>query len=93
VAAVFGDEHGVHSQNAAAMQGLLVLRLQDQCAVQLDPGHGFLGPGPVGTVRGRTVPSQVGEVVASWEGEPEGQEQPKVRLLGAAQTGLTDGGR
>ena len=42
----------------------------------------------MGTLRGRTVPGQVGEVVASWEDQPEGQEQPKVRLLGAAQTGL-----
>ena len=33
VAAVFRDEHGVDTQNATAIQGLLVLRLQDQQTV------------------------------------------------------------
>ena len=91
--AVFRDEYGVHPQNAAATQGLLVLRLQDQCAVQLHPRHGFLGPRSVGTVRGRTIPGQVGEVVPPWNDQPESQQQPKVDLLGVAESGLAEGSR
>ena len=93
VTAIFGDEHGVDTQDAVAVQGLLVLRLQDQPAVQLHPGRRFPGPRPVGTVRGRTVPGQVGEVVPPREDQPEGQEQPKVGLLGTAQISLAEGCR
>jgi hypothetical protein len=87
------DEHGVDPQDTAEVQGLLVLRLQDQRAVQLNPGHRFPGPGPVSTVRGQTVPGQVGEVVPPWESQPEDHEQPKVGLLGTAETSLAEGCR
>jgi hypothetical protein len=87
------DEHGVDPQDTAEVQGLLVLRLQDQRAVQLNPGHRFPGPGPVSTVRGQTVPGQVGEVVPPWESQPEDHEQPKVGLLGTADSGLAEGCR
>jgi hypothetical protein len=35
----------------------------------------------------------VGEVVPPWADQPEGQEQPKVGLLGAADSGLAEGCR
>ena len=47
----------------------------------------------MGTVRGRTVPGQVGEVMPSWDDQPEGQEEPKVDLLGVAESGLAEGSR
>ena len=88
---VLRDEHGVHLHNATAIQGLLVLQAQDQRAVQLYPWHGFLGPGSVGTVRPRTVPGQFGKVVPLWEDQPMGQQQPKIDLLGVAESGLVEG--
>ena len=70
VLAVFRDEHGIDPQDARVTEDLLVLRLQDQCTVELCPGNWFLRPGTVGALRGRCVAGQVGEGVPTWDDQP-----------------------
>jgi len=85
VLAVFRDEHGIDPQDASVTEDLLVLRLQDQCAVEGYPGNWFLCPGTVGALRGRCVAGQIGEGVPAWDDQPEGEQEAEVRLLGSAK--------